>query len=257
LDNKRVLGTADYVAPEQAVDSSGVDIRADIYSLGATLYFMLTGRPLFPEGRTAQKLVWQQIKEPVPVERLRPEVPAGLSTLVHRMLQKKPRDRFQTPLEVFDALELYVTDQVAPPDPLWLPATPARVAMARVTAPNSNAPRVSGSTSQILAAAMSTRSGSISASATRRKEGNSNGSGSSDSDKMAIAPNALSKEPSSSPTNAMASDDTQRTPGLNPVPVQPNAFQTSIPINATIMIGTLATALLLALLGIIILLLRG
>jgi hypothetical protein len=55
----------------------------------------------------------------------------------------------------------------------------------------------------------------------------------------------------------MASDDTQRTSGLNPVPVQPNAPQTSLPINATIMIGTLAAALLLALLGIIILLLRG
>jgi serine/threonine-protein kinase len=68
LDNKSILGTADYVAPEQAVDSSRVDIRADVYALGATLYFMLAGRPLFPEGRTAQKLVWQQIKEPVPVD---------------------------------------------------------------------------------------------------------------------------------------------------------------------------------------------
>ena len=90
LDNKSILGTADYVAPEQAVDSSRVDIRADIYALGATFYYLLAGRPLFPEGRTAQKLVWQQIKDPVPVERLRPEVPAGLSAIVHKMLQKKP-----------------------------------------------------------------------------------------------------------------------------------------------------------------------
>ncbi|MBM3981656.1 MAG: serine/threonine protein kinase, partial [Planctomycetes bacterium] len=104
LDNKSILGTADYVAPEQAVDSSKVDERADIYSLGATLYFLLAGRPLFPEGRTAQKLVWQQTKDPVPVDRLRPEVPPDLATVVHRMLQKRPEDRFQTVEDVFAAL---------------------------------------------------------------------------------------------------------------------------------------------------------
>ena len=103
LDNKNILGTADYVAPEQAVDSSKVDERADVYSLGATLYFLLAGRPLFPEGRTAQKLVWQQIKDPVPVDRLRAEVPAGLAAVIHKMLEKRPEDRFQTPAEVFDA----------------------------------------------------------------------------------------------------------------------------------------------------------
>src|SRR4029079_2086658 len=70
LDSKSVLGTADYVAPEQAVDSSNVDIRADIYSHGATLYYMLAGRPLFPEGRTAQKLVWQALHAPVPIHKL-------------------------------------------------------------------------------------------------------------------------------------------------------------------------------------------
>ena len=101
LDN-RILGTADYVAPEQAINSSEVDIRADIYSLGATLYFLLTGRPLFPEGRTAQKLVWQQIKEPVPVERLRSEVSPDLARVVNRMLRKKPAERYQSPAEVFD-----------------------------------------------------------------------------------------------------------------------------------------------------------
>src|SRR5205814_3512220 len=88
LDSRSILGTADYVAPEQAVDSSNVDIRADIYSLGATLYYLLAGRPLFPEGRTAQKLVWQQIKDPAPIRRLRPQVPAELAGVVHTMLQK-------------------------------------------------------------------------------------------------------------------------------------------------------------------------
>src|SRR5204862_2883314 len=100
LDSRSILGTADYVAPEQAVDSSSVDIRADLYSLGATFYFLLAGRPLFPEGRTAQKLVWQQIKDPVPIARLRPEVPPELAAVVHRMLQKRASDRFATATDV-------------------------------------------------------------------------------------------------------------------------------------------------------------
>ena len=58
--DENVLGTADYLAPEQALDSHAVDIRADIYSLGATFYFLLTGSPPFPEGSVAQKLIWHQ-----------------------------------------------------------------------------------------------------------------------------------------------------------------------------------------------------
>src|SRR5262249_6337893 len=66
-DDKNVLGTADYLSPEQALNSHSVDIRTDIYSLGATFYFLLTGRPPFPEGRAAQKLVWHQTRQPKPV----------------------------------------------------------------------------------------------------------------------------------------------------------------------------------------------
>jgi serine/threonine protein kinase len=253
LDNKSILGTADYVAPEQAVDSSRVDIRADIYALGATLYFMLAGRPLFPEGRTAQKLVWQQIKEPVPVHYLRPEVSPELSAVVHRMLQKKPGDRFQTPIEAFDALGAHVPEEVPVPDPAWLPATPARVSLARSSAPSSNASRVSGSTSQILAAAMSTRSGTTSASGTRRKSENNVGTGSSD--KMAITPNGLAKESMIS-TSETALDDTQRSPWQNSPAGPPQSPQVAIPFYLTVVVATLAFALLLALLGILILLLQ-
>ncbi|HSQ58707.1 MAG TPA: serine/threonine-protein kinase, partial [Gemmata sp.] len=117
IDSRSILGTADYVAPEQAVDSSGVDIRADIYSLGGTLYFLLAGRPLFPEGRTAQKLVWQQMKEPTPIDQIRPDVPPELAAIIHKMLAKKPQDRFATPAEVFDALVPFAQDDVPPPDP--------------------------------------------------------------------------------------------------------------------------------------------
>ena len=255
LDNKSILGTADYVAPEQAVDSSRVDIRADIYALGATLYFMLAGRPLFPEGRTAQKLVWQQIKEPVPVERLRPEVSAQLSKVVHRMIQKKPIDRYQTPLEVFDALAEFVPDEVPPPDPLWLPEPPVRVALSRASMPGGSPARASGSTSQILAAAMRTGSGTTSSTALHRKEDRKTAPPPPDTDKLVIASTEIIPEQSSSPTNTIAAEETQRTPGPNstPMPSTPAAVPA---LNPTLVIGALTLALLLALLGIIILLLR-
>ncbi|QDU23001.1 serine/threonine-protein kinase [Urbifossiella limnaea] len=158
LDNRTILGTADYVAPEQAVDSSNVDIRADLYSLGATLYFLLAGRTLFPDGRTAQKLVWQQIKEPVPVGRFRPEVPAGLADVVHTLLQKRPEDRFRTPAEAFEALAPWDDADVAVPPDEWMPPLPARVQASR-TASAPGPVRASGSTSQILTIAMRSGTG--------------------------------------------------------------------------------------------------
>src|SRR5439155_1109285 len=66
--NERILGTADYLAPEQALDSYSVDIRADLYSLGATFYFLLTGQPPFPGGTVSQKLVWHQTRQPKPLK---------------------------------------------------------------------------------------------------------------------------------------------------------------------------------------------
>ena len=67
-NDENVLGTADYLAPEQALDSHTVDIRADIYSLGATFYYLLTGSAPFPEGSVAQKLIWHQNRQPRPVQ---------------------------------------------------------------------------------------------------------------------------------------------------------------------------------------------
>jgi len=75
--DERVLGTADYLAPEQAVDSHLVDTRADLYSLGCTMYFLLTGRPPFNEGTLTQRLLAHQTKEPTPIEQLRPDDQAG------------------------------------------------------------------------------------------------------------------------------------------------------------------------------------
>src|SRR5262249_37705939 len=80
--DENVLGPADYLAPEQALDSHTVDIRADIYSLGATLYFVLTGSPPFAEGSAAQKILWHQLRTPRPVRALRPEVPEELADVL-------------------------------------------------------------------------------------------------------------------------------------------------------------------------------
>jgi serine/threonine-protein kinase len=251
LDNRNILGTADYVAPEQAVDSSKVDARADIYSLGATLYFLLAGRPLFPEGRTAQKLVWQQIKDPVPIDRLRPEVPPELARVVHRMLQKRPAERYATAAEVFDALAPFDREDVPPPDPAWLPEPTPRVALAKAGAAGPSAPR-SGSTSHIVVAAL--RTGSGSSSGIRRRERGSD-SGDSDSAKVAVGDttppgHALRFD---EPTARRSDEDTvpAAAPPM-PDPVPPS----SAPPGPTALLISLSVALILALLGIVILLLR-
>ena len=127
---RSILGTVDYLAPEQALDSSAVDIRADIYSLGATLYFLLAGHPLFPEGRAGQKLMWQQSREPAPIDQLRPEVPAGLAAVVHQALAKKRTERFQTPLEMAIALTPWVSGLV-PPNGNLIAAPPYRPFLGR------------------------------------------------------------------------------------------------------------------------------
>ena len=104
------MGTADYMAPEQASDSRAVDIRADIYSLGCTLYKLLTGRAPFSgrEYRTAfDKMTAHVHAAPPPVRNLAPAVPEGLATVLDRMLAKNPANRFATPAEVADALAPY------------------------------------------------------------------------------------------------------------------------------------------------------
>ena len=100
-----VLGTADYLAPEQSIDSRNVDARADIYSLGHTLYYLLTGRPPFPKGTVKERLHAHQTKFPEPIEKTRPDVPPALVAIFHRMTAKKPTERFQTAQEVADALD--------------------------------------------------------------------------------------------------------------------------------------------------------
>src|SRR5262249_15344728 len=100
-----VMGTPDYLSPEQGRNLETVDIRADIYSLGCTLYFVLTGEVPFPGGSSLEKIDRHAAAEPEPVENLRPIVPPGVTSVLRRMMAKLPEHRFQTPSEVADALE--------------------------------------------------------------------------------------------------------------------------------------------------------
>ena len=123
-----VLGTADYLAPEQAVDSHDVDVRADIYSLGATFYFLLTGRTPFGDGTVAQKLLWHQTRQPKPVSTLRPDLPSEIVEVVERMMAKEPDKRYQTPQEVADALVPWTATPIPPPSEAEMPRQSPAVA---------------------------------------------------------------------------------------------------------------------------------
>jgi serine/threonine protein kinase len=104
-----VMGTPDYMAPEQAEEAHTVDIRADIYSLGCTLYFLLAGRAPFAGGTLAQKVRRHLLDEPQPIEPLRQDLPPELPAVLRKVMAKRPGDRFQTPAEVADALAALVS----------------------------------------------------------------------------------------------------------------------------------------------------
>ena len=114
-DRNTLLGTIDFMAPEQGLDSHAVDIRADIYGLGATFYFLLTGRGLFGDATPAQKLAAQQYSRPVPIRGLRADLPEGMAVIVDRMLEKDPARRFQSPADLLHALRPWTRGPLPPP----------------------------------------------------------------------------------------------------------------------------------------------
>jgi len=111
-DDPAAGGTADYLSPEQAGRTGVVDHRSDIYSLGATLYFLLTGQGPFETEPLARKLIGHQFRQPVPVRDIRPEVPVRLAEIVSKMMAKNPSDRYQSPSEL--VLDLGPWGQSAP-----------------------------------------------------------------------------------------------------------------------------------------------
>lgn len=99
-----ILGTPNYMAPEQIRDARSADIRSDLYGLGCTLYHMVTGQPPFESENVAVALRRQLGEEAVPAETLRPDLPPSLAYVIRTLMQKKPRDRFQHPGELVEAL---------------------------------------------------------------------------------------------------------------------------------------------------------
>ncbi len=114
-EGAKIVGTADYLAPEQAVQSSKVDGRADLYSLGCTAYFLLTGQPPFTAEKLSQKLIAHQVAEVKPPHLVRPGISVEFSSLVVKLLAKKPEDRYQTAAELIAALEPYTKAECPAP----------------------------------------------------------------------------------------------------------------------------------------------
>ncbi len=98
------LGTFDYISPEQAHDPRQADVRSDIYSLGCTLYFLLTGQPPFPEGTALQKLLMHGTKMPEDPRLFRTDISDSMIAILRKMMAKKPSDRYQVPIDLIHDL---------------------------------------------------------------------------------------------------------------------------------------------------------
>jgi serine/threonine protein kinase len=103
-----IMGTPDFVAPEQVENSHAVDIRADLFSLGCTFFFLLSGNVPFPGRTSLEKLDRLRWGRPRPLERLRRDVPDGVAAIVRKLMAKNPQERYQTPAELMTALDAAV-----------------------------------------------------------------------------------------------------------------------------------------------------
>ncbi|REK18834.1 MAG: serine/threonine protein kinase [Planctomycetota bacterium] len=108
--DQKMIGTVDYLAPEQALDSHKVDARADIYSLGCTFYFLLTGDAPFPQGTIPQRLMRHQSADPTDIREFRPDVPEALVSICRKMMAKSVDTRYQSGDEVAEALTFWLED---------------------------------------------------------------------------------------------------------------------------------------------------
>lgn len=113
-----LLGTPDYLAPEQARDPRSIDVRADIYSLGCVLYHTLTGQPPFPDKNLLNQLVRHADETPKPLQHFNPAIPDGLQQIVSYMLAKKPEQRYPTPERAAQALQMFLVSDSAAPKPV-------------------------------------------------------------------------------------------------------------------------------------------
>ena len=120
-DDSFLLGTADFVSPEQASEHDTVDPRSDIYSLGCTAYFLLTGRFPFDGGSVKDKLARHKAESAPLASRACPEVPEAFAAAVAKMMMKAPDQRFQSADEVVAAMAPFCTEPVARPAPAEMP----------------------------------------------------------------------------------------------------------------------------------------
>ncbi len=110
-----LLGTPDYLAPEQARDPRSIDVRADIYSLGCVLYHTLTGQPPFPDTNILSQMVRHATEAPRPLRDFNPQVPDGLQQIINWMLAKQPEQRYATPARAAQALQMFMVADTSPP----------------------------------------------------------------------------------------------------------------------------------------------
>jgi uncharacterized protein (TIGR03067 family) len=132
-----IMGTPDYIAPEQARDAHTADIRADIYSLGCTLYHLLAGQPPYPEGTVVDKIMAHTERPPKPLTELRRDMPPRLAHVIERMMAKDPAKRYQKPAEIAAALQPFVAKSAIKPRQVirrWLAAACALVILAALAA---------------------------------------------------------------------------------------------------------------------------
>ncbi|MFM7058578.1 MAG: serine/threonine-protein kinase [Planctomycetota bacterium] len=125
------LGTPDFISPEQSLDSSRVDARTDLYSLGASLYVALTARVPFPDKSNRAKLEAHRTRAPRNVCELRPEIPAGVGTVIQKLMEKDPARRYRTALEAAAALRPFAEQQPVKFDFRELITLRAKLAKAR------------------------------------------------------------------------------------------------------------------------------
>lgn len=156
-----VMGTPDFISPEQVRNSHATDIRSDIYSLGCTLYFLLTARLPFPKGTTTEKLLQHQLDEPPPVEEIRRQqllqrgkparevrrLSPRVAEVVRAMMAKRPEHRLQTPAEVVEAMTALLTPgsagSLARTDSLREIAAEADTAAKETAEPSADQPQLS------------------------------------------------------------------------------------------------------------------
>jgi WD40 repeat protein/serine/threonine protein kinase len=130
-----LMGTPDFIAPEQARNSHNIDARADLYSLGCTLYFLLTGQAPFAADTATEKLYKHWFEEAQPLEQLRPEIPPAVALIVRRLMAKRPDDRFPSAATLVEALTPPIGANgfvLEPPPVVAVQALPALVPTPRV-----------------------------------------------------------------------------------------------------------------------------